>query len=189
MVEEKGTYWSKLTVRGTPATRRAVPDRQRARHRGRGRAPARRVPGPSRSSSGTWQRLVAGARAAPELAAPGAGFRRVRSTELPLGLARIAHSCTHTTFAPTVVHGGTKTNVIPDRVDLEVDIRTLPGPERARPRASCCMEAIGDLADKVEIESDDDPSTASAIDTPLWDALGARHRRGSARARRWCRGS
>ena len=42
-------------------------------------------------------------------------------------MARIAHACTHTTFAPTVMHGGTKTNVIPDRVELEVDIRTLPG--------------------------------------------------------------
>ena len=32
-------------------------------------------------------------------------------------------------------------------------------------------EALGDLADRVEIESNDDPSTASPIDTPLWDSL------------------
>ena len=37
------------------------------------------------------------------------------------------HACTHTTFAPTILHGGVKTNVIPDTVDLELDIRTLPG--------------------------------------------------------------
>ena len=36
------------------------------------------------------------------------------------------HACTHTTFSPNVVHGGTKVNVIPDRVEIEVDIRTLP---------------------------------------------------------------
>ena len=32
-------------------------------------------------------------------------------------------------------------------------------------------EALGDLADAVEIESNDDPSTESPIDTPLWDSL------------------
>ena len=43
------------------------------------------------------------------------------------GTAKFAHACTHTTFSPDVVHGGTKTNVIPDEVVLEIDIRTLPG--------------------------------------------------------------
>ena len=34
-------------------------------------------------------------------------------------------------------------------------------------------EALGDLAPKVElIAADDDPSTSSPIETPLWDALG-----------------
>ena len=48
--------------------------------------------------------------------------------ELPLlGLARQAHACTHTTMAPTMMRAGTKINVIPDRVELEVDIRSLPG--------------------------------------------------------------
>ena len=32
-------------------------------------------------------------------------------------------------------------------------------------------EALGDLADRVEVESNDDPSTASPIGTPLWDCL------------------
>ena len=78
--------------------------------------------------SGTWQRLVQGL-GLPDVLLQEEGFRETID-QLPLGLARIAYSCTHTTFAPTVVHGGTKTNVIPDRVDIEVDIRTLPGPER-----------------------------------------------------------
>ena len=30
---------------------------------------------------------------------------------------------------------------------------------------------LGDLADAVEIESNDDPATSSPIDTPLWDSL------------------
>jgi acetylornithine deacetylase/succinyl-diaminopimelate desuccinylase-like protein len=90
--------------------------------------------------------------------------------ELPLGMSRLVHACTHTTFAPTVMHGGTKTNVIPDMVELEVDIRTLPGQTSEETRA-LLDEALGDLADRVEIESNDDPSTASPIDTPLWDSL------------------
>ena len=87
-------------------------------------------------------------------------------------MARQFHACTHTTFAPTIAHGGTKINVIPDRVDLQIDIRTLPGDGDAEVRAML-DEALGDLADKVElVASVDDPSTASPIDTPLWDSLG-----------------
>src|SRR5262249_58006651 len=41
-------------------------------------------------------------------------------------LARIAWSATHTTLSPNVCHGGGKTHVIPDAVDLEGDIRTVP---------------------------------------------------------------
>ena len=37
---------------------------------------------------------------------------------------------------PNVVHGGAKTNVIPDEVVLEVDIRTLPGQTGARRRSA-----------------------------------------------------
>jgi acetylornithine deacetylase/succinyl-diaminopimelate desuccinylase-like protein len=89
----------------------------------------------------------------------------------PMALAREFHACTHTTIAPTVVHGGTKTNVIPDAVDLELDIRTLPGQVEADVRRML-DEALGDLRGKVEIVSaHDDPSTASPVDTPLWDTF------------------
>ncbi|MEZ5216172.1 MAG: M20/M25/M40 family metallo-hydrolase [Ilumatobacteraceae bacterium] len=39
------------------------------------------------------------------------------------------HACTHTTFSPNVAQTGErpKTNVIPDAVELDVDIRTMPG--------------------------------------------------------------
>jgi acetylornithine deacetylase/succinyl-diaminopimelate desuccinylase-like protein len=90
---------------------------------------------------------------------------------LPVGMGRQFHACTHTTFAPTIAHGGTKVNVIPDRVDLTIDIRTLPGQDGAEVRAML-DEALGDLAPKVELISEAvDPSTASPVDTPLWDAL------------------
>ncbi len=88
-----------------------------------------------------------------------------------VGLARMVHACTHTTFAPTIAQGGVKTNVIPDTVDLQVDIRTLPGQTGEDVRAML-SEALGDLADSVEISAQsDDTSSASPIDTPLWDSL------------------
>jgi acetylornithine deacetylase/succinyl-diaminopimelate desuccinylase-like protein len=87
---------------------------------------------------------------------------------LPLGMARQFHACTHTTFAPTVIHGGSKTNVIPDTVDIEVDVRTLPG-QTADEVHALLDDALGDLAGSVELlRSHDDPSTASPLDTPLW---------------------
>jgi acetylornithine deacetylase/succinyl-diaminopimelate desuccinylase-like protein len=91
---------------------------------------------------------------------------------LPVGMARQFHACTHTTFAPTVAHGGTKVNVIPDTVELQVDIRTLPG-QTVDDVRSLLAEAIGpDLMDKVEIEFQaEDPSSASPVETPLWDSL------------------
>jgi 2'-5' RNA ligase len=66
--------------------------------------------------------------------------------------------------------------VIPDHVELEVDIRTLPGQTGDEARAML-LDALGDLAEYVDIESNDDGSTASPIDTPMWDALS----RGTAR--------
>jgi acetylornithine deacetylase/succinyl-diaminopimelate desuccinylase-like protein len=90
---------------------------------------------------------------------------------LPIGMARQFHACTHTTIAPTVVRGGSKTNVIPDTVDLELDIRTLPGQVEADVRR-LLDDALGDLRDRVEIvESHDDPSTSSPMETALWQTF------------------
>jgi acetylornithine deacetylase/succinyl-diaminopimelate desuccinylase-like protein len=170
MVAEKGTYWTKLHVHGTP---------------GHGSQPLRtdnalvkaaevvlRIDRyrPEAQIGEVWRRDMD---YPPELRDAFLDPDKIRAVceELPLGLGRLAYSCTHTTFAPTVAHGGTKTNVIPDHVELEVDIRTLPGQTGDEARA-LLLDALGDLADYVDIESNDDGSTASPIDTPLWDALG-----------------
>ena len=61
-----------------------------------------------------------------------------------------------------------KTNVIPDRVELEVDIRTLPG-ETPDDVAGAPRRALGDLADQVEVEidherpGDDQPDGHAAV--------------------------
>ena len=136
--------------------------------------------------------LRRGPRLRPELAtrcSTPTSFGDVLSPSCRSASRAIAHACTHTTFAPTVAHGGTKTNVIPDRVDLEVDIRTLPGSDRRRGRARCCVDALGDLADAVEIESNDDPRHRVADRHAAVGRAGACHRAARARARRWCRRS
>jgi len=86
--------------------------------------------------------------------------------------AAYLHACTHTTFSCNVVDGGgMKTNIIPDDVVLEVDIRTLPGESEAEVQAHL-NTALGDLAGRVEVEPImNDRSTISQTETPLWDAL------------------
>jgi acetylornithine deacetylase/succinyl-diaminopimelate desuccinylase-like protein len=92
--------------------------------------------------------------------------------KLPAGLARIAWSTTHTTFSPNVCRAGVKTNVIPDVVDIEVDIRTLPGENDDEVRRHL-DKALGDLADEVEVDKlFSKPASVSPVGTPLWDVLG-----------------
>lgn len=88
--------------------------------------------------------------------------------------AKHAHACTHTTFSPTVIHGGVKTNVIPDEVVLEVDIRTVPGDSEADV-ARYLADALGDLAGEVEVAALPwavPTASESSVDTPLFEAIG-----------------
>jgi acetylornithine deacetylase/succinyl-diaminopimelate desuccinylase-like protein len=172
MVDEKGTYWSKLTVKGTPGhasqpfrTDNAVVTAAEVVRRLHEYRPPTRI-------HDTWRGFVEGMEYPPEFRDALLKDDELRdfAGTLPLGLSRVVYSCTHTTFAPTVIHGGTKTNVIPDQVEIQVDIRTLPG-ETEDDVHHHLREALGDLYVTVDIEGNDDPSTASPIDTPLWDTL------------------
>src|SRR5262244_2785358 len=71
--------------------------------------------------------------------------------KLPKGMARFAWSATHTTFSPNICRAGQKTNVIPDVVDLEVDIRTVPG-VTWDDVDELLRDALGDLYPHVEID-------------------------------------
>jgi acetylornithine deacetylase/succinyl-diaminopimelate desuccinylase-like protein len=88
------------------------------------------------------------------------------------GAAAHLHACSHTTFSVNVFDGGLmKANVIPDAVELQVDVRTLPG-ERAEDVQLHLDEALGDLAETVEVEPImNDPASISQTDNPLWDSL------------------
>ncbi|MDZ7733243.1 MAG: M20/M25/M40 family metallo-hydrolase [Acidimicrobiia bacterium] len=85
--------------------------------------------------------------------------------------ARHLHACSHTTFSPNMIDGSIKTNVIPDQIHVEVDIRTLPG-EDDHAVSQHLRTALGDLADHVEVEAllTAAPSS-SRIDTPLWASI------------------
>ena len=88
------------------------------------------------------------------------------------GSAAYLHACTHTTFSVNVLDGGVmKANVIPDAVELQVDVRTLPGEGEAEVQGHL-DEALGELADDVEVEIImNDPASISRTDNPLWEAL------------------
>jgi acetylornithine deacetylase/succinyl-diaminopimelate desuccinylase-like protein len=174
IVGEKGSYWCRITVRGTPGhasqpfrTDNALVTaaeivKRLAEYR------------PPTQIHETWQRFIEGVDFGSEWNANLLDETRLAEfcDELPIGLARQAHACTHTTFAPTVIRGGTKTNVIPDSVEVEVDIRTLPG-QRSSDIRAMLEDALGDLVSCTEITPfDENESTSSPADTPLWDAMG-----------------
>jgi acetylornithine deacetylase/succinyl-diaminopimelate desuccinylase-like protein len=93
-------------------------------------------------------------------------------TELPPLVARRFHACSHTTMSCNVVHGGQKTNIVPDRVLLDVDIRTMPGVDEDDVD-ELLLAILGDLAPRVTIMRLDHNrlATESTTDSPLWGSL------------------
>ena len=175
IVGEKGVFWCVLTVTGTPghASQPLRTDNALVK----AAEVVRRIDEyrPQAELHEAWVRFIEGLGFPPELSEPLLDPDRIDDfcDELPLlGLARQAHACTHTTMAPTIVHGGTKLNVIPDRVELSVDIRTLPGWDTGEVQAML-DDVLGDLSGSVTIDfRAEEPASSSPIDTPLWDALG-----------------
>ena len=93
---------------------------------------------------------------------------------LPPDFARLAHACSHTTISPNVIHGGQKTNTIPDVIDIDVDMRTVPGDDLEMVDRYLA-EALGELAARVEISSiQENEATRSPVDNPLWGAISTR---------------
>jgi acetylornithine deacetylase/succinyl-diaminopimelate desuccinylase-like protein len=119
---EKGIAWRRLRVTGTPAhgsmpfgadnalIKAAEIVRRLAAYR------------PQAHISGVWRAQVGAMRLPDELKRGLLDPARIMETieQLPAPQARYCHAVTHTTFSPNVAHGGQKTNMIPDVVDLDV---------------------------------------------------------------------
>ena len=172
---EKGIAWRRLRINGTPShgsmpfgsdnalVTAAEVVRRIARYR------------PQASIGEVWQRQVAAMAIPDDLRAALLDPARIWETleTLPPALARTCHAHTHTTFSPNVVHGGQKTNIIPDLVEIDVDIRTMPGTSRADVDAHL-REALGELATRVEISAlQQNDATESPRGNELWDAISA----------------
>jgi acetylornithine deacetylase/succinyl-diaminopimelate desuccinylase-like protein len=175
-VGEKGGNWRRLVVHGTPGhgsrpfrTDNALVTAARIVQRLAEYRPKARI-------LDAWRGYVEALDLEPGLTEALTDPDRVWETARDLdnlALAREAHACTHTTFSPNIAHGGTKVNVIPDRVDLDVDIRSLPGIEQHEIEAMI-KEALGDLASRVTIETPPDRKRGGSVsptDTPLMAAI------------------
>jgi len=101
-----------------------------------------------------WRRYVDALDLAPDVRAALLDPARIDDALPALGaLASVAHATTHTTVAPTVLHAGSKPNVIPGLAEVTLDIRVLPG---ATPQdvADLLDDALGDLREHVHVEGD-----------------------------------
>jgi acetylornithine deacetylase/succinyl-diaminopimelate desuccinylase-like protein len=175
-VGEKGIAWRRLRVRGTPGhgsmpygadnalVKAAEVVRRLCAHR------------PSAHISEAWRAQVNAMAVDAEMRSALVDPTRIWDTigQLDVPTARSCHALTHTTISPNVAHGGQKTNMIPDVVELEVDIRTVPGTTAADVE-QLLAEALGDLAAHVEVTVlQNSTPTQSPQSTALWDALAAR---------------
>jgi acetylornithine deacetylase/succinyl-diaminopimelate desuccinylase-like protein len=167
---EKGLAGCRLRIRGTPGhgsrplrTDNAVVKAAEVVRRITGYRPVSQV-------GEIWRRYAEGMGLPPELYDVERVWDACEELE-DVRLARLAHACTHTTFSTNVIMGGSKINVIPDVVDIELDCRTLPGQTSDDVRAMLA-EALGPMAAEVEITFVlENPSTSSDTDTPLWPVL------------------
>ena len=176
LVGEKGLNWRRLVVHGTPGhgsrpfrTDNALVNAAKVVQRLAEYRPKARI-------LDAWRNYVReldlGEGLTAALTDPDRVYDAVQALD-DFNLAREAHACTHMTFSPNVAHGGTKVNVIPDRVEIDVDVRSLPGIESGEVNAML-TDALGDLADRVTIETPPNRlagGSLSAFDTPLVAAI------------------
>lgn len=97
--------------------------------------------------------------------------------------ARYVHAATHLTVSPNKLSAGVKANVVPDAATAEVDLRALPGMDRAFVDEHL-RKAMGSAGDRIElITMADHLASTSGRANPLWDAIvdGIEHHTGSRR--------
>jgi acetylornithine deacetylase/succinyl-diaminopimelate desuccinylase-like protein len=172
-VGEKGVAWRRLKVKGTPGHGSMPYGADNALVKAAHVIQRLADYHPAPYVDDLWTTFVNTLDVEPAVKAALADPSRVDETieHLAPGLARYAWSATHTTFSPNMCRGGVKTNVIPDVVELEVDIRTIPGDNEDEVRRHI-DKALGDLADDVEVEKlFSKQASQSPTGTPLWTVL------------------
>jgi len=176
VVGEKGVAWRRLRVRGTPGhgSRPFNSDNALVKAAAVVQRLAEYRPAPQFHEM--WNQQVQALNVDDELKSDLLNPDRVNDALAAMpkdGHAGHLWSCSHTTFSPNLVATDhvMKTNVIPDQVDINVDIRTMPGEDADAVQAHL-NAALGDLADQVDVEIImNDPASMSRTDTPLWDSL------------------
>lgn len=175
-VGEKGPFWSRLVSKGTP---------------GHGSSPyladnaleplARAITGlfemtfPVEITS-EWLGIVAALGVSDDLAERLADPDRIDGAladvaVMDLGLARYFHAITHLTVSPNKLTAGVKANVIPDQAEAEVDLRGLPGMDRAFVDDHL-RKAMGRDRDRIKIVPiADHVANVSDRSDPLWEAI------------------
>jgi acetylornithine deacetylase/succinyl-diaminopimelate desuccinylase-like protein len=102
---------------------------------------------------------------------------RATMERLPLdeGLRSMFYAMLHNTVTPTMLHAGSKVNVIPSVAEAKCDARLLPG----QTSHDLLHELRAVIGNEVEIEfMDDTPALESEYETPLFDTIArvmARH--------------
>lgn len=173
-VAEKGVAWRRLTVRGEPGHGSMPYRNDNAMIKAAAVVQRLASYAPAPQLHELWRHHVEALALSPDQRhqlLDTATLDDSLATMDDVGVARHLHACSHTTFACNVIEGGMKTNVIPDRVGIDVDVRTLPG-EDAESVRSHLEAALGDLATEVEVEPLlESPPSMSKIGTPLWSSL------------------
>ena len=173
---EKGPFWSRLRSTGTPG-------------HGSGPYQADNALEPMAAAVGglfatpapvvitdQWRRFVAALELAGDLGERLTDPDRVDDAidEVAVAdsrLARYFHSATHLTVSPNTLRAGTKANMIPDEAEAEIDLRALPGMNRAFVD-SHLRKAMGRDGDRIDIiPVSDHEASMSAADDPLWRAI------------------
>jgi acetylornithine deacetylase/succinyl-diaminopimelate desuccinylase-like protein len=173
VVGEKGVHWLRLTVRGTPShgSRPLGSDNALIKAAEVVRRLAEFKPKPLFTDA--WKRWVELMGFDDDLRDALTNESRVWEgiSELPGAMAPNAHALTHLTCSPKVIHGGTKTNTVPDRMDIDIDMRKLPG-QTGDDADRLLRDALGDLYDQIEITPISiDVPTESSIETPIYHAM------------------
>jgi acetylornithine deacetylase/succinyl-diaminopimelate desuccinylase-like protein len=175
-IGEKGLSWRRLRITGTPGhgSRPYGADNAviKAAEVVRRLAEYQTTPNLSDTWNAQLQAMSLPAELKARMRDPDAVYDAIAT--MPTPVARACHALTHTTISPNIAQGGDKTNIIPDTVDIDVDIRTVPGTTRADVDA-LLADALGDLAPHVEMTVlQEGHPTQSPVGNELWDAV-AKH--------------